>query len=146
MLPVSGSPLIDLIPQKPPFVLVSTLEEVSEDLCHTTFTFTDDHVLCRDGFLTPGGLLENMAQTCAAKMGYECFLANKKIPVGFIGDIRDFIFSALPKTGEKIFTEIKIVHRIFDVTMITARVMMDGKVIASCSMKIFVEPEEKTLN
>lgn len=143
MLPVNGSRLIDLIPQKLPFVLVSTLEEVTENMCRTSFEFTDDHVLCTNGELTPGGLMENMAQTCAAKMGYECFLANKKIPVGFIGDVRDFTFLKLPKAGDKIMTEINIVHRIFDVTMIKARVMLHGAEISSCSMKIFVEPENK---
>ncbi|MBL0310765.1 MAG: hypothetical protein IPP77_14155 [Bacteroidetes bacterium] len=92
MLPVTGDKLIDLIPQKLPFVLVSSLESLSEDTCRTTFHFTEKHVLCNYGVLTPAGLMENMAQSCAAKMGYECFLAHKKIPVGFIGDIRDFVF------------------------------------------------------
>ncbi|MBL0310766.1 MAG: hypothetical protein IPP77_14160 [Bacteroidetes bacterium] len=42
-----------------------------------------------------------------------------------------------------IVTEIKILHRIFDMTLINGRVMLHENEIASCSMKIFVEPEKQ---
>jgi predicted hotdog family 3-hydroxylacyl-ACP dehydratase len=141
MEPITGKKLIDLIPQKPPFVLISSLNEVSENNCITTFVFTAAHVLCQNGELTSAGLMENIAQTAAAKMGYECFLEGKKIPIGFIGDVRDFIFTRLPKAGEELTTEITIENKIFDVTIMSGKVMVDGKEIASCKMKIFVEPE-----
>ena len=69
MLPISGEKLIDLIPQKPPFVLISSLLEASKNHSVTSFRFDENHVLCEDGKLTIGGLLENIAQTAAAKTG-----------------------------------------------------------------------------
>src|SRR5688500_2934825 len=143
MLPVSGEKLIELIPQKFPFVLISSLLEVSEKTSTTTFTFDETHVLCWNGHLTSAGLMENMAQTAAAKTGYECLMKGSKIPIGFIGDVRDFVFTRHPKPGEEITTQVTIINEIFDVTIISGVVKLKGEEIASCVMKIFVEPETK---
>jgi predicted hotdog family 3-hydroxylacyl-ACP dehydratase len=143
MLPISGDKLIELIPQKLPFVLISALHEVSATTSATTFTFDETHVLCSNGELTSAGLMENIAQTAAAKTGYECLMKGIKIPIGFIGDVRDFYFTRLPKVGEEIHTEITIIHEIFDVTIISGVIKLKGEEIASCRMKIFIEPEEK---
>ena len=144
MLPISGERLIKLIPQKFPFVLISFLIEVSDKICISKFIFDETHVLCQDGKLTSAGLMENIAQTAAAKTGYECYQKGKKIPVGFIGDVRDFVFTKQPKMGEEIETRIEIIHEIFDVTVIAGTITLNGEEIASCNMKIFVEPETKT--
>ena len=146
MLPVTGNKLIELIPQKPPFVLIGALLSVSENNSVTTFLINENHVLCNNDKLTAAGLMENIAQTAAAKMGYECDLEGKKIPIGFIGDVRDFSFIKLPSVAEEIETEITITHKIFEVSMIKGVVKLNGEVIASCTMKIFVEPEEKKEN
>lgn len=143
-LPITGQNLIDLIPQKPPFVLISSLLAVSEEHSVTTFKFDGNHVLCHDGKLTTGGLMENIAQTAAAKTGYECSMRGKKLPIGFIGDVRDFVCTRLPNVGEELITEINITNKIFDVTIISGTVKLKGEEIASCNMKIFVEPETKT--
>jgi predicted hotdog family 3-hydroxylacyl-ACP dehydratase len=143
MLPVKGDILIELIPQKPPFVLISELHEVTENHCITVFNFDNSHVLCNDNTLTVAGLIENIAQTCAVKVGYECSLVNKKVPLGFIGDVKDFRFTRLPVVGETIRTEIIIDHRIFDVTIISGKIWVDDEEIAGCKMKIFVEPEKE---
>ncbi len=145
-LHISGQKLVNLIPQKPPFVLVSTLQQVSNAHAVTTFVFDQKHPLCSEGKLTVAGLMENIAQTAAAKMGYECSLLGKKIPIGFIGDVRDFSFTKLPVVGEEIETEIIITNQIFDVSIITGSVKLNGEEIANCKMKIFVEPEDKTAN
>lgn len=144
MLPISGEKLIDLIPQKPPFVSISSLLEASKNHSVTSFHVDEDHVLCEDGKLTIGGLLENIAQTAAAKTGYECFMQAKRVPVGFIGDIRDFTYTRLPKVGEELITEMIITNEIFEVTMISGSIKLNGEEIASCKMKIFEVPETKT--
>lgn len=141
MEPVTGDALIALIPQKPPFVLISRLIEVSEKKCVTAFTFNASHVLCSKGRLMPAGLIENIAQTCAAKVGYEYALRGKKYPLGFIGDLKDFVYTQLPLAGEEIVTEIEIEHEIFEVTLISGTVKLGGKEIAGCRMKVYAEPQ-----
>lgn len=136
---ISGQQLIDLIPQKPPFVLVGDLKRVSASGCTTSFTIPSDHVLCVGGVLQASSLIENMAQTCAAKQGFEYTRAGKPLPIGFIGDVKDFRCRKLPLAGDTIVTEIVIENQVFDVTIISGRVLLDGEEIASCKMKVFVE-------
>lgn len=143
MEPVTGQALIALIPQKPPFVLISKLLEVSEKKCKTSFVFNANHVLCQDGKLSAAGLIENIAQTCAAKVGYEYSLRGKKYPLGFIGDLRDFVYTRLPAAGEEIMTEISIDNKIFDVTVISGTITLNSAQIAHCRMKVYEEPESK---
>ena len=143
MLPITGEKLIELIPQKLPFVFVGSLLEVSESHSVTKFVFDANQVLCQEGKLSAGGLMENIAQTAAAKTGYECSQLGKKVPIGFIGDVRDFVCSRFPSAGEELTTHVIITNKIFDVTMITGTVKVNGVEIASCKMKIFVESEEK---
>jgi hypothetical protein len=41
--PISGQELVQLIPQKEPFVFISSLLSVDERRCTTTFTFDPNH-------------------------------------------------------------------------------------------------------
>jgi predicted hotdog family 3-hydroxylacyl-ACP dehydratase len=144
MLPISGDNLTALIPQKHPFVLISSLKEVNEKTCLTTFAFSAAHVLCDKGQLSAAGLLENMAQSAGCKIGYDDFLNGKKHAVGFIGEVRDFFFTRLPYAGEELTTEINIEHKVFGtVTVMTGRIMVGEEEIAACKMKVFFEGEKE---
>lgn len=145
MFPISGNQLTQLIPQKPPFVFIDSLNEVTENKCITTFTFKADNVLCENGKLMLAGLLENMAQSAGCKMGYEDFTENKKSRRGFIGEVKNFSVSRLPDVGEKLTTEITIEGKVFGaVTLIAGKIFTGNEEIASCNMKVFFEPEEAT--
>ena len=145
MFPISGDQLVNLIPQKPPFVLISSLKEVNEKNCITTFTFNAEHVLCESGKLTLAGLLENMAQSSGCKFGYDNFMQSKKPRGGFIGEVRDFKYSRLPSANEELTTEITIENTVFgSVTVVSAKINTRNQEIASCKMKVFFEPEEET--
>lgn len=142
MFPISGPQLENLIPQKHPFVLISSLKEINDKTCVTTFTINDGHVLCDNGKLSLAGLLENMAQSSGCKLGYEDFMEGRKPRVGFIGEVRDFQFSRLPAVGEELTTEITIESKVFgSVTVISGKVHTGGEEIASCRMKVFFEPD-----
>ena len=142
MLPISGDQLIQFIPQKPPFVLISSLTEINQDTCVTTFSFDRTHVLTENGKLSAAGLLENMAQSAGCKMGYEDFITQKKSRRGFIGEIKDFQFTRLPESGEELITEIYKEGKVFGaVTLIAGRIRSGNEPVASCRMKVFFEPE-----
>ena len=42
------------------------------------------------GYFTEGGLMENMAQTAAARAGYLAKAENKPVSGGYIGAVKDF--------------------------------------------------------
>ena len=140
MLPITGSELTAFIPQKTPFVFISSLTEVSDNNCVTTFQFDAEHVLCYDGKLSAAGLLENIAQTSGCKWGYEDFMNGKKGRHIFIGEVSGFTFSRLPFCGEELTTHIEIETTVFNVTIVSGKVKVNGGEIAGCRLKIFFEP------
>lgn len=138
MLPISGEQLTLLIPQKPPFVFISSLVAVSPDACTTTFTFDATHLLCHNGFLTTAGMMENMAQSAGCKMGFEDFQQGKTHSQVFIGEIRDFVYNRLSAAGEEITTEVVIESRVFGAVAVAGVTMRcSNETIATCKMKIF---------
>ena len=59
-----------LLPQQEPFVLIDRLVHFDEERTTTLFTVREDHLFYEDGHLNACALVENIAQTCAARMGY----------------------------------------------------------------------------
>jgi predicted hotdog family 3-hydroxylacyl-ACP dehydratase len=127
-----------LIPQKPPFVMVDKLLNVTETATTTGFTIKTDNIFVQDGVFKEPGLVENIAQTAAASAGYIAHTENKPVLVGYIGAVNNLQVFALPKTGDELITEITTENQIFDVTLISGKITCNGQLIAQCKMKIFI--------
>ncbi|HEY6436242.1 MAG TPA: hypothetical protein VIY47_06605, partial [Ignavibacteriaceae bacterium] len=84
------------------------------------------------------GLLENIAQTAAAKAGYISRKENKPVLVGYIGAVKNLEIFSLPKTGDELITEISIENQIFDVTIASGRISCNETVLAQCNIKIYI--------
>ena len=130
----------DLIPQRPPFVMVGRLLSSDEQVTRTSFRVGEDNIFVVNGRFTEGGLLENIAQTAAARAGAIFRIENKPVQVGYIGAVKNLEIFDLPGTGDELITEIRIEDAIFDVTVISGKVWCNEKVVAQCEMKIFMSP------
>jgi predicted hotdog family 3-hydroxylacyl-ACP dehydratase len=137
-----GENIISLIPQKAPFVMIDKLVHSDEKTTRTILAIRADNILLEDGFFSAAGLVENIAQTAAARVGFIARELNEEPPVGYIGAIKNLEIFALPETGDVIETEITISNHIFDVTIITGKVTNHQKVIAQCEMKIFINQQK----
>ena len=134
--------ILPLIPQRPPFVMVDTLVTAGENNARTKLKITSDNVFVKENQLTEPALIENIAQTAAARMGYICKQNNEQVPVGFIGAVQNLGIFALPEVGDEIETEIVIKNQVFDVTLIAGQVYLNDDVLAKCEMKIFIQPNK----
>lgn len=142
-LPIVGETLIQLIPQKPPFVFVDALLRVTAQSCTTAFTPHPDNPLVQNGKLSLAGLLEHMAQSAGCKTGFDDFNEGKKPRVAFIGEVKEMHVNRLPETGTTIHTTIEVEHLVFgSVVVVKATSKADEEVLASCKMKVFFETEE----
>jgi predicted hotdog family 3-hydroxylacyl-ACP dehydratase len=130
--------IVDLIPQKPPFVMVDTLLAFSETTTTTGFRIKADNIFVEDGIFKEPGLVENIAQTAAARAGYISKTENKPVLVGYIGAVNNLQVFSLPKTGDELITEITIENQIFDVTLISGKITCNEQLVARCKMKIFI--------
>ncbi|MDR2125338.1 MAG: pseudouridylate synthase [Prevotellaceae bacterium] len=105
----------------------------------TTTRVEEDNIFVEDGALTEPGLLENIAQTAAARMGYICKYVDKTgVKIGVIGEIKNLVIKRCPCVGEELTTIVEIVTDIFSTLMVQCKVNVNGTVIAQGSMKISV--------
>lgn len=137
-------PVTELLPQRPPFVMIDCLTGFSETTTETRLTVRGDNVLVQDGRLSVYGLVENIAQTCAARLGYASYILHKPVRIGFIGAVRGCKIKRLPLVGETLETRIEVKEEIFGLTLVDAEVRLDGETIAETQMKIALEKEQDT--
>ncbi len=135
-----------LLPQKQPIVMVDTLWYNDETTIISGFTIHSANIFCENGYFTEPGIIENIAQTAALRVGYMVSLKENKEekvnpPIGYIGAIKNLIIHQLPKAGSELKTEVVIQQIIFDVTLITGKTTVNGETIAECEMKIFLKKD-----
>ena len=65
------------IPQKSPVIMIGKLLEVTDTKTVTSLLIKDDNLFCSEGLFREPGLIENMAQTAAAGVGYISKAAGK---------------------------------------------------------------------
>ena len=94
----------DLIPQRPPFVMVDKLLSFSEATTSTSFSIKADNIFVENGEFKEPGLVENIAQTAAARAGYISKTENKPVAVGYIGAVNNLEVNYLPKPGDELIT------------------------------------------
>ena len=144
---ISGAGVSALIPQKPPIEMVDKLWYNDETTTISGLTISSDNIFCRNGVFTEPGIIENIAQTAALRVGYMASVANassaekKSPPIGYIGAIKKLLIHRLPELGSELKTEVHVDNIIFDVTIISGKTMVNDEVIAECEMKIFLKKE-----
>ena len=95
---VSEVDILELIPQRPPFIMVDRLLHFDRIVTTAEFAVREDNIFLEGDELQPEGLVENIAQTCAARIGYVNLMNKESVRLGFIGAVRNLsIFSPLLK-------------------------------------------------
>ena len=72
--------ILQLIPQKPPFVMVDSLLEYNEKEGTTGFTIPADNILVENNIFSEPGVIEHMAQSMSLWRGYQGFLSGLDKP------------------------------------------------------------------
>ncbi len=138
---VTKENIIEYIPQRTPIVMIDTLELCDGNVTVTNFEIRGDNIFVKDGILQEPGIIENIAQTAAAKAGYEIKKYGAEPLVGFIGAIKDLVIHELPKIGDIIQTTVTMKMEVMGVTLIEGKSTCKGADIASCEMKIILQKQ-----
>lgn len=128
--------ILTLLPQRPPMVMVDRLLHCDPVLTETELTICPDNIMVEDGHLAEIGLLENVAQTCAARMGYINMNSGKEVRVGVIGALRDMEIHALPEVGSTITTRIEVSEEVFGMTLAQAESRCGDTLLCNGTIKI----------
>lgn len=126
--------IADLLPQRKPFVMISSLFSCSYERTVARFLIQEDNVFVEDGRLVPEGLVENIAQTCAARIGFiNKYILHKPVSVGYVCALKDFKVQKTPVAGETIETEINLKGEFGTMLMVDAIVKSGGNMLAEGS-------------
>ena len=143
MSPFDNISASEILPQREPFVFVDRLVHYDQRETVTVFTVPAEHLLVADGYLTAPGILENMAQSSAARIGYLCkFILHVPVRVGYIGAIRKFRVYRLPAVGETLTTAILFREDVFGISLVDAVVRVGEDLIAEASLKTTLGEKE----
>ena len=129
-------PITSLIPQRPPFVMVDRILSCDDTTAVTEFVVREDNIFLDDMKLSPAGIIENMAQSCAARMGCISRKRSESIKIGFIGDIRGCTIIRQPNCHETLLTAIDIIEEVFNLTLASVVTKVGDEVVATSTMKI----------
>lgn len=116
--------------------MVDHLVDFDTVITATEFLVREECIFVEDGHLVPGGMVENIAQTCAARMGYINYIDRQHVKLGFIGAVRKMEFRRLPRVGEMLRTTVTVREEVFRMTLVDADIRVGDEVIATTSMKI----------
>lgn len=137
----------ELLPQQEPFVMVGKLRHFDMEKTITTTEIVYSNIFVENGVFAASGIIENIAQTCAARIGYvNKYILKKGIQLGFIGAIRNLNIYRSPKVGEVIETTIITIEEIFGMTLVKATIKVGDEVIAESEMKIALSEMESHNN
>ncbi len=100
------------------------------------FLIREDNIFLDDGALATSGMIENMAQACAARMGCLDLMGNRSVKIGFIGDIRNCEILRQPLLGETLTTHVHIIEDVFHLTLADVTITVGEETIASARIKI----------
>lgn len=132
----------ELLPQQEPFVMIGRLTHFDRVFTVTETVVDEQNMFVEDGRFSATGLMENIAQTCAARIGYvNKYILKKGIQLGFIGAVRNFEVLDLPQVGEMITTTVEVKEEIFGMTLASATVTCNGKTLVQTEMKIAVKEQ-----
>ncbi len=121
--------------------MVDTFFHADEEGAETGLHITEDNIFCEAGKMRETGLIEHIAQSAAAFAGYGPYTKGEKPKLGFIGEIKKMKITRLPKAGETLHTQLKVMGEAAGVTLIKAETDTDNNLVASCQMKIFIKED-----
>ncbi len=132
-----------VLPQQEPFVMIGHLTHFEMMTSTTETEIAKSNIFVDNGRFSTAGMMENIAQTCAARIGfYNKYILKKEVQVGFIGAVRNYVINELPAVGSTISTRVDILEEIFGMTLANAEVKCNGRVMATAEIKLSVRSIE----
>ena len=136
--------ILELVPQRAPFLMVDGVLDSDERKTTTYFLIKEDNILVKEGKFSEAGLIENIAQTAAARAGITAARENQPVAIGYIAAVQNLEITALPETNNTIHTEITADNEILNVLLISGKATCNGMLLAKCNMKIFIDQNKNS--
>jgi predicted hotdog family 3-hydroxylacyl-ACP dehydratase len=124
------------IPQRAPFIMVDNLLEATDNKFETDFLILPDNIFLEKEVLREFALIENIAQTSAAGIGF-LNIGKENAPVdGFIGGIKKLVVYDLPKVNDKIYTIVTKITQLGNMYLLKGESFLNDKKLIECEVKL----------
>ena len=137
----TDSELFDLIPQRPPIVMVDLLRNVTETEAEMGLTIRATNIFLHNGHLQEPGLIEHIAQSAAAFAGFKGYALGEAPKLGYIGEIKKLRIHSLPEDGQTLSTKLRVLGEAVGVTLLAAETKVGEEMVAEGQMKIFLKED-----
>ena len=139
----SGGQIKTFIPQREPMLMVDKLFSATETSVETGLTVEKGNIfLSPYGFFSEAGVIEHIAQSAACFAGYNDWINNRPIVLGYIAEIKKFSLEAPVKESDELKSSLKVVSSAMNITLMDAATYVGEKKVASCKIKIFMDKEK----
>ncbi len=129
-----------LLPQQEPFVMIGCLVGFDEVETRTETAISPTNLFVKNGQLCTSGIVENIAQTCAARIGYyNKYILKKGVQIGVIAAVRNLKVFEHPAVGDTIVTKTSVIEEIMGMTLADATITANGKLLATTQIKLAVK-------
>lgn len=128
--------ILDIIPQRPPFVFVNEVVAINGTSAIISYRVAADCPLLSNSRLSIAGVLEHVAQSCAARIGYLQSQNNQPIRIGYIGGVKSIEVLRNPQVGELLTTEVELTEEVFDISLLSCTTRVEDEVIAQTTIKL----------
>lgn len=137
----------EILPQREPFLFCDSIVDYTRDTAATEYAVPAEGLFIENGLLKADALVEIMAQTAAARIGYKAiYIDHTPVRIGFIGSVKNLQILRRPASGELLRTDITILHDVFGISLASARVSSNGETIATSQLKIALSDQEMKKN
>ena len=130
--------ILDLIPQRPPVVCVDELIGLTEKGAISRFSIPASHYFVKNEKMTAAGLLENVAQTAAARAGYLALESGEAVSLGFIASFKNVMCHRFPHVDNSIETHIQFEQTVLNMSIFIAQIYCDQKELLTCEIRILI--------
>jgi predicted hotdog family 3-hydroxylacyl-ACP dehydratase len=135
---VNKESITNFIPHRKPFVMIDNLILAGEDGFESDFFIEEDNVLVDSGYFEATGLIENIAQTCAAGFGFLDLDQKGEPKIGFIGAVSRLEVFELPQVHSRITTVVSTLHQLGNIFLLLGENFCNGRKLLTCEIKIVV--------
>jgi predicted hotdog family 3-hydroxylacyl-ACP dehydratase len=135
---IAAKSIENYIPHRKPFVMIGNLLHADPESFSSDFYIESNNMLAEEGFFQEAGLIENIAQTCAAAFSFLDSEKRENQRTGFIGAISRLEVYELPAVHTSIVTIVKPLHQLENIYLVKGESRQDGRILLSCEMKIVI--------
>ena len=122
--------------QQPPFRFVDAIIRCTDYEASTEFVIRPDVCLLDDDKLTLAGVMENMAQSCAAWMGQQMVSHGESIRLLPLCAIHRMKMFRPVTVGDRLNTTVRLMDEDFGIVSMVAESYVSGEMVAQAEIKV----------